>query len=249
MTEASRRLLPVVAGTDARSGGRPERTYAVHRSSARNVARRQQNDLAHSPRHSLLQRQNAVPRQHVDHVQTAFRAMERRARLLLRAAAAILPVRHGILRGRQRDDGQAARMDRRGTRTIPADDRLLRTAANLCHRGGMLQEASRRSQVRTFSGMVPAQNIYLVCNRGIDELLFSPRLACEVAAGFAMLSGLYHAFRKLKERQPGVVRLNVPLPLNGRLYAHGTPKHSVPSKCGVEWKPNIKENGNEHSKV
>jgi len=93
------------------------------------------------------------------------------------------------------------------------------------------------------------KNIYLVCNRGIDELLFSPRLACEVAAGFAMLFGLYHAFRKLKERQPGVVRLNAPLPLNGRLYAHGTPKHSVPSKCRVEWKPNIKENGNEHSKV
>jgi len=37
-------------------------------------------------------------------------------------------------------------------------------------------------------------------NRGIDDLLFSPDLVRELAAGFDMLSGLYHALWKLKER-------------------------------------------------
>jgi uncharacterized protein (TIGR02453 family) len=44
------------------------------------------------------------------------------------------------------------------------------------------------------------KNIYLSCNREIDELLFSPKLADEIAAGFDMLGGLYHAFRKLRMR-------------------------------------------------
>lgn len=44
------------------------------------------------------------------------------------------------------------------------------------------------------------KNIYLVCNREIDDLLFSPELVDEVAAGFEMLSGLYHAFWRLNER-------------------------------------------------
>jgi TIGR02453 family protein len=42
------------------------------------------------------------------------------------------------------------------------------------------------------------KNIYLACNREIDELLFSPRLADELAAGFQMLGGLYHAFLNLR---------------------------------------------------
>ena len=44
------------------------------------------------------------------------------------------------------------------------------------------------------------KNIYLTCNREIDELLFSPKLADELAEGFTMLGGLYHAFRKLRMR-------------------------------------------------
>jgi len=45
------------------------------------------------------------------------------------------------------------------------------------------------------------KNLYLVCNRRIDDLLFSPDLVSELAAGFDMLSGLYHALWRLKERQ------------------------------------------------
>ncbi|OUM94599.1 MAG: hypothetical protein A9Z00_10470 [Thermobacillus sp. ZCTH02-B1] len=44
------------------------------------------------------------------------------------------------------------------------------------------------------------KNIYLACNREIDELLFSPKLADELAAGFTMLGDLYHAFWKLRMR-------------------------------------------------
>lgn len=44
------------------------------------------------------------------------------------------------------------------------------------------------------------KNIYLTCNRAIDGLLFSPKLADEIAAGFGMLGGLYHAFRELRMR-------------------------------------------------
>lgn len=47
------------------------------------------------------------------------------------------------------------------------------------------------------------KNIYLTCNRAIDELLFSSRLADEVASGFEMLGGLYHAFRNLGIRAAG----------------------------------------------
>ncbi|AGA56806.1 MAG: DUF2461 domain-containing protein [Thermobacillus sp.] len=47
------------------------------------------------------------------------------------------------------------------------------------------------------------KNIYLACNREIDELLFSPRLADEVASGFEMLGGLYHAFWYLRMRAAG----------------------------------------------
>ena len=48
------------------------------------------------------------------------------------------------------------------------------------------------------------KNIYLVCNREIDGLLFSPKLAEEMATGFEMLGDLYHAFRKLGMRAAGV---------------------------------------------
>jgi uncharacterized protein (TIGR02453 family) len=44
------------------------------------------------------------------------------------------------------------------------------------------------------------KNIYLACNRAIDGLLFSPKLVDEIAAGFGMLGGLYHTFRKLRMR-------------------------------------------------
>jgi uncharacterized protein (TIGR02453 family) len=44
------------------------------------------------------------------------------------------------------------------------------------------------------------KNIYLACNREIGDLLFSPKLADELADGFTMLGELYHAFWKLRTR-------------------------------------------------
>lgn len=42
------------------------------------------------------------------------------------------------------------------------------------------------------------KNVYLVCNRGIDERLFTSQLLVDLATGFGQLAELYHYFQNIK---------------------------------------------------
>ena len=57
-----------------------------------------------------------------------------------------------------------------------------------------------KTKPRKIQNWYQRKNFYLVCNRKIDEVLFSSRLVSDLSRGFKLIAPLYHYLQKIKSR-------------------------------------------------